>query len=293
MKRIGPGALLWLLSLHSSGAAAAAVDPRILDAIESVKAADYPGANSAVVIDSQSIVFQSDGQFSATVREARLVLTSEGMAEAASASLSYAKDSETMEVLSAQVIKRSGSVINVDPKDIQDVEQSGEANIYDPEGRAVKVTFPNLAVGDVGDLTYRLTRRQPTRPGYFNDSFAFQSTSPTLESSYEVDGPAAMPLTSALYHPERAPGLQVSKTSAGDRVPLASVAQAERIPPACRARVRTHGRDVRAPSDRRVCCRADRGFPEAAAPAKRNTRGLHKRLPAPAREGRVVAQRPR
>src|SRR5207237_1021795 len=147
----------------------------------------------------QSIVFQSDGQFSATVRTARLVLTSEGKAEAASASLDYAKDSEAMEVLSAQVIKHSGSVVSVDPKDIQDVEQSGEANIYDPEGRTLKVTFPNLAVGDVVDLSYRLTRRQPTRPGFFNDSFAFQSAAPTLETSYEVDGPAALPLTSALY----------------------------------------------------------------------------------------------
>ena len=63
-------------------------------------------------------------------------------------------------------------------KDIQDVEQSGEANIYDPNGRAMKVTFSNLAVGDVVDLTYKLTRLLPTRIGYFNDIFDFQSTEP-------------------------------------------------------------------------------------------------------------------
>ena len=51
------------------------------------------------------------------------------------------------------------SLYPVDKKDIQDVEQSGEANIYDPQGRAVKLTFSGIAVGDVVELTWKLTRR--------------------------------------------------------------------------------------------------------------------------------------
>jgi transglutaminase-like putative cysteine protease len=98
------------------------------------------------------------------------------------------------------------------------VEQSGESNIYDPNGRALKVTFPNLDVGDVSDITYRLTRSTPTRPGFFNDSFAFQSTAPILESTYEVNGPASLPLTSVIYHPERAPQLESKKLIEGDRI---------------------------------------------------------------------------
>jgi transglutaminase-like putative cysteine protease len=116
------------------------------------------------------------------------------------------------------VIKKDGTVVQVPAKDIQDTEQSGEMNIYDPQGRAVKVTIANLAVGDAVDLSYKLTRLTPTRVGYFNDAFGFQSTEPLLSASYSVDGPASLPLTTHIYHPERTTKIETAKTKAGDRV---------------------------------------------------------------------------
>lgn len=198
--------------------AIADVDPTILDAIKKVKPTDYPSANAVTVINSQSVVYQADGQFSNTQHLARLVLTNEGKKEASSTSLYYTKDAEKMEVLSAQVVKKDGKVVPVDKKDIQDTEQLGEMNIYDPEGRAVRVTFGNIAVGDVVDVTYKLTRLTPTRVGYFNDIYAFQSQEPLLSASYIVDGPASLPLTTQVYHPERTTKIDTAKTKAGDRM---------------------------------------------------------------------------
>jgi hypothetical protein len=200
------------------GTALADVDPQILDALKKVKAKDYPSANAVTVLSDQAVVYQLDGEFTNTQHVARLVLTPTGKTEAASSSLYYAKDAEKMEVLGAQVIKPDGKVIPVDKKSIQDVEQSGEANIYDPNGRAMKVTFPNLQVGDVVDMTYKLTRILPTRMNYFNDIFGFQSTEPMLEASYVVDGPATMPLTSQLYHAERGAKISETKSKVGDRM---------------------------------------------------------------------------
>jgi hypothetical protein len=200
------------------GSASAEVDPQITAALQRVKAAQYPSANAVSVISDQAVVYQPDGQFTNTTHLARLILTPSGKTEAASSSLYYAKDAEKMEVLFAQVIKADGKVITVDPKSIQDVEQSGEANIYDPNGRALKVTFPNLAVGDVVDLSYKLTRVTPTRMNYFNDIFGFQTMEPTLEASYLVDGPATMPLTSQLYHGERGSPIAATKSKVGDRL---------------------------------------------------------------------------
>jgi len=200
------------------GTALADVDPQILDALKKVKAKDYPSANAVTVLNDQAVVYQLDGQFSNTQHVARLVLTPTGKTEAASSSLYYAKDAEKMEVLAAQVIKPDGKVIPVDQKSIQDVEQSGEANIYDPNGRAMKVTFPNLQVGDVVDMTYKLTRLTPTRMNYFNDIFGFQSTEPMLEASYVADGPSSMPLTSQLYHAERGAKISETKSKVGDRM---------------------------------------------------------------------------
>ena len=198
--------------------ASADVDPVILDAVKKIKPAEYPSANAVTIISSQQVVYQADGQFTNTMRSARLVLTSEGKKQASQTSLYYTKDAEKMEVVSAQVIKKDGTVVPVTAKDIQDTEQSGEMNIYDPQGRALKVTFANLAVGDAVDITYKLTRLTPTRVGYFNDIFPFQSTEPLLAASYSVDGPAAMPLTTHVYHPERTTKIETAKTKAGDRM---------------------------------------------------------------------------
>lgn len=196
----------------------AEVDPAVVDAVKKIKPSDYPSANAVTIATSQQVVFQPDGQFTNTMRSARLVLTAEGKKQASSTSLYYTKDAEKMEVLSAQVIKKDGTVVPVAAKDIQDTEQSGEMNIYDPQGRALKVTFANLAVGDAVDITYKLTRLTPTRVGYFNDIFAFQSVEPLLAASYAVDGPAARPLTTHVYHPERTTKIATSKTKAGDRM---------------------------------------------------------------------------
>ncbi|HUS29815.1 MAG TPA: DUF3857 domain-containing protein [Kofleriaceae bacterium] len=198
--------------------ASAGVDPEILDAIKKVKPADYPSANTVSVISSQSVVFQPDGQFTNTMHQATLVLTTAGKEQAASASFYYTKDAEKMEILEAQVVKPDGKVVTIDKSEFQDVEQSGEANIYDPQGRALKVTFKNLAVGDVVDITTKLTRLLPTRMNYFNDVFGFQSTDPILHASYNVDGPASRPLTTKIYHQERTSPIKASKTKTGDRV---------------------------------------------------------------------------
>ncbi len=194
------------------------VDPAILEAIKKVKPSDYPSANAVTIINSQQVVYQTDGQFTNTMHSAQLVLTNEGKKQASSTTLYYTKDAEKMEVISAQVIKKDGTVVAVAQKDIEDTEQSGEMNIYDPQGRAKKVTFGNLAVGDVVDVTYKLTRLTPTRVGYFNDIFGFQATEPLLGASYSVDGPASLPLTSHVYHPERTTKIETSKTKAGDRM---------------------------------------------------------------------------
>jgi transglutaminase-like putative cysteine protease len=207
-----------VLSCSFVAPAAAEVDPAVLEAIKKVKQADHPSANAVTIVTSQQVVYQTDGQFTNTMRSARLVLTSEGKKQASSRSLYYTKDAEKMEVLSAQVIKPDGTVVPVPAKDIQDTEQSGEMNIYDPEGRALKVTFANLAVGDAVDITYKLTRMTPTRVGHFNDIFPFQNTEPMLAATYTIDGPAAMPLVTHVYHPSRTSKIATGKTKAGDRI---------------------------------------------------------------------------
>ncbi|MDB4954738.1 MAG: hypothetical protein JWO36_2307 [Myxococcales bacterium] len=201
-----------------AGPASADTDARILDAIKKVKSTDYPSANTLTILTEQAVVYQPDGQFTNTQHDATLVLTTTGKSEVASHTLHYTKDAEKMEVVSAQVVKKDGSVVPVDKKDIQDVEESGDANIYDPQGRAIKITFAGIAVGDVVEVSSKLTRTLPTRVGYFNDATNFQSGEPALERTYAVDGPASLPLTVEIYHPDRGGKIEATKSKVGDRI---------------------------------------------------------------------------
>src|SRR5262249_55534940 len=193
-------------------------DAALLAAIHKVKPGDYPSANNVLVVDSQSVVYQADGQFTNTMRSVRLVLTQAGKNAAAKASFDYAKDAETMEVLQARVIRADGAIVAVPAANIKDTEQSGDMNIYDPNGRSIKVTVDGVAVGDAVDITARLTRRLPVRPNFFNDIFVFQGTDPILLARYLVDGPASLPLVAEIYQPERGSKIQSSRVVAGDRV---------------------------------------------------------------------------
>src|SRR4051812_47176418 len=111
----GPMRLLAAVVLCAVAAPAhAGVDPQILDAMKKVKASDYPSANTVGVIEDQAVVYQADGQFVNTQHSARLVLTTTGKQEAASASFYYTKDAEKMEIVEAQVVKPDGKVVAVD-----------------------------------------------------------------------------------------------------------------------------------------------------------------------------------
>ena len=59
----------------------------------------------------------------------QLVLTTAGKADVATSTHYYTKDAEKMEVVSAQVIKKDGTVVPVTAKDIQDVQLGLELGV--------------------------------------------------------------------------------------------------------------------------------------------------------------------
>ena len=187
-------------------------------AIQKVKPSDYPSANVVLLYSDQDVVYEKDGSFANTEHYLQVALTPAGKTYSGSTELYYTKDAEAIDVEIARVIKKDGRIVDVPRASFQDTEQSGEANIYDPNGRALKITFPGVDVGDAVEMKYKLSRKLPTRPGYFDDTFNFQSTLPIVEAHYSVDGPAALPLTSEIYHPERGTKIAVSKETKGDRV---------------------------------------------------------------------------
>jgi transglutaminase-like putative cysteine protease len=210
--------LSFALACSSVTAWAAPPDPAIVEQIKTIKPADYPSANRVTLFEGQDVVYQKDGKFTNTMHRIELVLTADGREGAATHTLYYTKDAEQYDIETARVIKKDGTVVDVAAKDILDTEQSGEMNIYDPQGRAKKISVQGLAVGDAVEIRAKLTRSLPTRENYFNDQYYFQSAQPIVESRYSVDGPASMPLTTQIYHPNRGSKIEAKTTKQGDRV---------------------------------------------------------------------------
>src|SRR3954470_24979879 len=106
------------LAASAAAPAAADADPKIVEAIHKVKPADYPSANWVTIVNDQAVVYQADGTFTNTMHTVRLVLATDGKAEASATSIHYTKDAEKEEVLLAQVVKPDGKAIPVGPSDI-------------------------------------------------------------------------------------------------------------------------------------------------------------------------------
>jgi transglutaminase-like putative cysteine protease len=213
-----------------AAAHADAVSPDVLAAIKSVKASDYPSANSVTVLDSQYTAYQADGRYQTTTDGVRLVLTNDGRDDVAHASVAYVTDYDHLENLSARVIKADGTVVPIPDSAIQDEAGSAETsaiNIYGPNNRTKEIDFPDLDVGDATEVTYTDVVDAPMRENYFEGVDYFMSTEPVLQVSYEIQGPKSMPLTIRTYHPERGTPVAFTKTQTGSGIDYKWVAKNE------------------------------------------------------------------
>ncbi len=210
--------LLAAVVVATATPALAEVDPAVMEALKSLKASDYPNANAVVLLESQSVVYQADGTQTTDVHEVSAALTPTGKDHIGSTAINFARDAEKVDIRLARVIKPDGTVLPVSEENITETELSGHANIYDPNGRSMKVVFAGVDVGDAVEVQYRLTRHKPVRDGFFADVFVFQTGNPMLRAIYEVDGPASLPLTSELYRKGRAGAIAQTKKRKGDRI---------------------------------------------------------------------------
>ncbi len=217
MRLLGP-LLLVVLAGTTARAAAEDVDPAVVEALKNLKASDYPSANAVILVNTQSVVYQADGTFTATVHVVAAALTQTGKDQIGSTSVDFTRDAMKVDILVARVVKPDGTVWPVSEENITETEQSGDMNIYDPNARSRKVFFPGVDVGSAIELEYRLTLFKPIRDGFFTDNYFLQMWLPMQRASYEIDGPATLPLVWEVYQKGRVTNLAQSKTRKGDRI---------------------------------------------------------------------------
>ena len=163
----------------------------------SITMLNHPNDDEAVVDDYTLVEYATNGAAVQWSDSCIKTLTEKGKRDNLSVSFGYDAAYETVMVDRIEVIKQDGTVVPVDiaaqSRTMVDSGQMG-MNIYDPNSKTLSVGVPGLEIGDMRRVVCRHVARKARMADTWCDYNVFENTSPILHSTYEVFGPAAMPL---------------------------------------------------------------------------------------------------
>ncbi|MBC8207424.1 MAG: DUF3857 domain-containing protein [Kiritimatiellales bacterium] len=159
--------------------------------------ARFPDADAVVVDDITLIDYNPDGAYHYISDMAYKILTEKGRQQYSTISIGYDAAYGTQEFTQAAVIKPDGTSTTIDlAVQVRETINSGQmdANIYNPNQKSIRLSVPDLEIGDVLHYTFRGERTKAIVPNTWSDLFLFEDTHPVLHSYCQVDAPADLPL---------------------------------------------------------------------------------------------------
>ncbi|WP_294505453.1 DUF3857 domain-containing protein [uncultured Victivallis sp.] len=176
----------------------AAVTPEQLKAQSALATSErFPNAETVLLYDWQSAVYQPDGTGVETDDFYQKILTETGRRNLRELSFQFNTSYEKLELPLLEVIKPDGKIVKID------VETNGKvavepsqmgANIYDPANKIFAVTIPELEIGDIVHIVSKETILKPRIPGVWSNIYVLQSDTPILHYEVKIDAPEALPL---------------------------------------------------------------------------------------------------
>jgi tetratricopeptide (TPR) repeat protein len=108
--------------------------------------------------------------------------------------ITYSPDRQELTILHARVFRPDGSVLESHTESERSLSDPVSKIYYDARGRIV--SFPNLAPGDVLELSWKLedTANDNLLSDYFGDLSMIQGESPKARFDYYLDAPASRPI---------------------------------------------------------------------------------------------------
>lgn len=159
-----------------------AVDPRITVAVQP---ADFPAANSVLMLDDIRFDVKPDRTHIFDEHDAVKILTLEGIDENGSLDRIVDVSEAKIDVLVARTVKANGKVINAAPAEITPLTRGSQ--VYDSV-RRFSLRFPEVEVGDVVEFHLRTTHK-PKPDGHFWATTFVENPMPIVDSSFTVTVP--------------------------------------------------------------------------------------------------------
>ena len=136
----------------------------------------------------------ADGTDVETHEWALKVLTEQGIQAANQASISFSDRLQDAEILSAYTLKADGRRLDVPPTNFQVESNTGKGKTAPmfSDIRTKTVAFPEVAAGDTVVLSYKMTQKEPTFPGYFSMLQAFSPYQVYDDAQISLSAPASL-----------------------------------------------------------------------------------------------------
>ncbi len=188
---------------------------------EARSAETYPDADILLVENQTRVRYETNGTSRYITDTACKILTEKGRQDESSISIGYSTDYGTMRFVRAEVIKPDGRTIPVDlaTQSREAINQGQmDANIYDPAQKDIKLTIPDLGIGDILRYTISGEQTKTVVPDTWSELFTLEEPYPIRHAVYTVDAPAALPLA-RIELKAGIPGTVTSRTEkTGDRI---------------------------------------------------------------------------
>lgn len=157
----------------------------------------YPNSDEVLVDDYIKVTYNSDGTGETWDDTIFKVLTDKGREDYKILSFNYTLPYSQVEIKKLDVIKPDGRMISVDIKaNAREMVDDSQmyANIYNPNDKILRVTIPEIEIGDCVRYVTCETTYKAIIPDAWFDMELLESTSPVVHFRYEIIAPKDRPV---------------------------------------------------------------------------------------------------
>lgn len=175
--------------------------PAVIASAGKVTPTTYPGCDEVVVDQNSVRSFRPDGTGETQDETWTKVLTEHGKDDNRVLGLSFMIPYSSVEVVRLEVVHPDGAAtpINVAANSKESIDDSQmEMNIYDPNSKVLRVSIPQLEVGDTVHSVVRQTLLRPIVDGQFSDDFLLEGPAAIRHTTVKIYAPATKDLTKVM-----------------------------------------------------------------------------------------------
>jgi hypothetical protein len=187
------------------------------------KAAQFPNAAKATLLDLADMTVRPDGSCQKVIRMTVKVFNIRGRDDEAEVKIPYNAAYETVTIRKARTIKPDGTIINVKPADIRESRPSE----YD-DAAVKSFSMPAVSDDSIIDYEYEVNQKESMMPGQFWDDWYFQGGfDPVMLTRLTITTPKDMKLNEKL----RNTGVTAKKKDNPDGKTVTYVWEDKNVPP--------------------------------------------------------------